>query len=28
VVQDARCRELMDRFIAANPALWAEDIGE
>src|SRR6267378_6033493 len=27
VVQDARCRELMDRFIAANPALWAEDIG-
>jgi cytosine deaminase len=28
VVQDARCRELMARFIAANPALWAEDIGE
>jgi cytosine/creatinine deaminase len=28
VVQDARCRELMDRFIAAHPALWAEDIGE
>ena len=28
VVQDARCRELMDRFIAAHPTLWAEDIGE
>ena len=28
VVQDARCRELMDRFIATHPALWAEDIGE
>jgi cytosine deaminase len=22
------CWELMDRFIAANPALWNEDIGE
>jgi len=28
VVQEARCRELMDRFIAALPTLWAEDIGE
>jgi cytosine deaminase len=28
VVQDARCRELMARFIAAHPTLWAEDIGE
>ena len=28
VVDDARCRELMTRFIAANPSLWAEDIGE
>ncbi|HTI57034.1 MAG TPA: nucleoside deaminase [Verrucomicrobiae bacterium] len=28
VVQEARCRELMDRFIAAHPTLWAEDIGE
>ena len=28
VIQDARCRELMDRFIAAHPTLWAEDIGE
>ncbi len=28
VVQDARCRELMDRFIAAHPTLWAEDIGQ
>jgi creatinine deaminase len=28
VLQDARCRELMARFIAANPALWQEDIGE
>jgi cytosine deaminase len=28
VLQDARCRELMARFIRAQPALWAEDIGE
>lgn len=28
VLDDARCRELMVRFIQANPALWAEDIGE
>jgi cytosine deaminase len=28
VLDDARCRELMARFIQANPALWAEDIGE
>jgi cytosine deaminase len=27
VLQDRRCRELMERFIAARPALWAEDIG-
>jgi cytosine deaminase len=28
VLQDARCQELMARFIQAHPALWAEDIGE
>jgi cytosine deaminase len=28
VVQDPRCRRLMTEFIAANPGLWAEDIGE
>lgn len=28
VVNDAECRELMAQFIAANPALWNEDIGE
>jgi cytosine/creatinine deaminase len=28
VLQDARCRDLMTRFIQANPSLWAEDIGE
>ncbi len=28
VVQDARCIALMERFIAENPELWAEDIGE
>ena len=28
VLQDARCRALMTRFIQANPSLWAEDIGE
>jgi cytosine deaminase len=28
VLDDARCRDLMTRFIQTNPALWAEDIGE
>jgi cytosine deaminase len=28
VLDDTRCQELMARFIQANPALWAEDIGE
>jgi cytosine/creatinine deaminase len=28
VVDDPRCVELMTRFIAANPELWNEDIGE
>jgi cytosine deaminase len=28
VLDDARCVELMSGFIAANPALWNEDIGE
>ena len=28
VLDDAECRALMDDFIAANPELWAEDIGE
>lgn len=28
VRDDARCVELMRRFIAANPDLWNEDIGE
>jgi cytosine/creatinine deaminase len=28
VLRDARCRDLMTRFIQANPSLWAEDIGE
>jgi len=27
VVQDARCIELMRRFISAHPTLWNEDIG-
>ncbi len=27
VVQDARCVELMRRFIAEQPELWNEDIG-
>jgi cytosine/creatinine deaminase len=27
VVDNARCKELMDQFIRANPTLWAEDIG-
>jgi len=28
VLQDARCAGLMRRFIATNPDLWNEDIGE
>jgi cytosine deaminase len=28
VVQDPACIALMERFIAANPELWNEDIGE
>ena len=28
VVQDPQCIALMERFIAAHPALWNEDIGE
>jgi cytosine/creatinine deaminase len=28
VMQDLRCIELMQRFIADEPALWNEDIGE
>lgn len=28
VVDDHECHELMTRFIAENPALWNEDIGE
>jgi cytosine/creatinine deaminase len=27
VAADARCRALMERFIAEQPELWAEDIG-
>lgn len=27
VRDDARCQEIMARFIAAQPALWNEDIG-
>ena len=27
VVDDVECRALMESFIAANPALWNEDIG-
>jgi cytosine deaminase len=27
VVHDARCIELMRRFISAHPTLWNEDIG-
>jgi cytosine deaminase len=27
VVQDARCMELMQRFITEHPELWNEDIG-
>jgi cytosine deaminase len=28
VVDDAACRRLMERFIAQQPAVWNEDIGE
>jgi cytosine/creatinine deaminase len=28
VVDDARCVAVMEKFIAANPDLWNEDIGE
>jgi cytosine/creatinine deaminase len=28
VLQNARCIELMQQFIANHPALWNEDIGE
>jgi cytosine/creatinine deaminase len=28
VVGDARCRDLMRTFIAANPEIWNEDVGE
>jgi cytosine deaminase len=27
VVQDPRCIQLMERFVAENPQLWNEDIG-
>ncbi|WP_107037200.1 nucleoside deaminase [Brumimicrobium mesophilum] len=27
VLDDKRCKELMDEFIAENPELWNEDIG-
>ena len=28
IVDDEECKELMRQFIAANPELWNEDIGE
>lgn len=28
VADSAECRQLMEAFIAANPAIWNEDIGE
>lgn len=28
VLDDAQCYELMQQFIASNPQLWNEDIGE
>ena len=28
VIDDAECRDLMEKFIADNPELWNEDIGE
>ncbi|WP_432412107.1 nucleoside deaminase [Rasiella sp. SM2506] len=27
VLDDTRCKELMDKFIAQSPTLWNEDIG-
>jgi cytosine deaminase len=27
VLDDARCRSLMERFIAEQPQVWNEDIG-
>jgi cytosine deaminase len=27
VVDDPRCKDLMDRFIDAHPEVWNEDIG-
>jgi cytosine deaminase len=28
IVDNAECRQLMQDFIASNPSLWNEDIGE
>jgi cytosine deaminase len=28
VVDDPTCRQMMERFIAEQPRLWCEDIGE
>lgn len=28
IVDNAECRQLMEEFIASNPSLWYEDIGE
>jgi len=28
VIQDVRCIQLMERFIAERPELWSEDIGK
>jgi cytosine deaminase len=28
IVDDAECYDLMQEFIAKNPQLWKEDIGE
>jgi cytosine deaminase len=28
VLDDERCKAMMADFVAANPDLWAEDIGE
>jgi cytosine deaminase len=27
VVDDARCRAMMERFVREKPALWGEDVG-
>jgi cytosine/creatinine deaminase len=27
ILDDGECRKLMSDFIAANPSLWNEDIG-